>query len=70
MSLPPRTMREKEDLYDAVENLLDFAYRSMYDRRSEETFKECQLCGDVDGHLTECPIPLLEKWQLQPERIR
>ena len=68
MSLPRRSLKENEDLYAAVENLIDFAYRSLYDNRSEETFKECQICDEVDGHRDGCPISGLEKWQLEPER--
>ena len=27
-----------------------------------ETFSECLLCGEVDSHTDECPIPALRRW--------
>ena len=51
-----------EAVCDAAQSLLDVALVRLYDRNSGESFEECQLCGDVDSHTDECPIPALKKW--------
>jgi hypothetical protein len=56
---------------EAAQTLLDVALVRLYDRNSEESFEECQLCGDVvcgdvDSHTDDCPIPALKKWMETP----
>lgn len=29
---------------------------------TEETFVECLVCGDWEGHTDDCPVPALERW--------
>lgn len=59
-------MSRQDDIADLVQDLLDTAIEHMHDRASEETFHECQMCGDVDSHTDTCPIPWLQKWQDAP----
>lgn len=28
----------------------------------DETFHECLVCGDWEGHTDDCPMPALERW--------
>ncbi len=28
----------------------------------DETFLECLVCGEWDGHADECPMPAIERW--------
>jgi len=30
-----------------------------------ESFEECRLCGDVDSHTDDCPLPALRRWMEQ-----
>jgi hypothetical protein len=50
------------DVEDAVENLFDVSLVKHYDSTSEDTFEECLMCGDWEGHKEGCPIPPLKKW--------
>jgi hypothetical protein len=49
-----------DDLDTATEAFLDCVYRRL--STPEETFMECLICGDVDSHEQDCPVPALEKW--------
>lgn len=30
--------------------------------RDDETFEQCRLCGEVDSHFEDCPLPALQAW--------
>ena len=55
-----------DDAAEAVQTLLLIARERIYDRNKDEVFYECQLCGDVDGHTDDCPIPALKAWMDAP----
>lgn len=46
----------------AVHNLLDLAVESHRNEPSDETFTECLMCGDWEGHNAACPVPRLLRW--------
>jgi hypothetical protein len=51
---------------EAAQDLLDAALERLYDRHAGEAFLECQICGDVDGHTDDCPIPAVQRWMDAP----
>ena len=55
-----------DDAAEAVQTLLLIARERLYDRNADEVFYECQLCGDVDGHTDDCPIPAVQRWMDAP----
>jgi len=60
-------VNRQDEIADLVQDLLDIALEHLHDRASEESFEECHLCGDVDGHAEGCAIPLLQAWQVAPQ---
>lgn len=52
---------ETEDVVAAgVVALLDVAV--VPHSSADETFLECKLCGEWEGHEEGCPVPALEAW--------
>ncbi len=49
-----------DDVYTLAEQFVDVATERIYG--PEETFIVCRICGDVDSHSGNCPVPALEKW--------
>lgn len=49
-----------------AEHLLDIATELHFDNQTEETFSECRLCGEWEGHTDQCPIPALKQWMGEP----
>jgi hypothetical protein len=57
------TTAELAAIADAVEALLDVArIRHTEAKDDGETFTECRMCGEWEGHANDCAVPLLEKW--------
>jgi len=51
-----------------VENLIDALDRAILRHSNdEETFTECILCYEWEGHKEDCPIPAIDKWLSIPE---
>ena len=56
-----------DDAANAVQALLDVALVRLRDyHHADVTLIECQLCGDVDGHTDDCPIPAVQRWMDAP----
>ena len=49
-------------LNEQLEEFLDNSQAKRRDSFSEETFTECMLCGEWEGHKDNCPVPAIEKW--------
>lgn len=49
-------------LIDTLNGLLDDAIRRHTERSTEETFEECILCGEWEGHTDQCPIPAIDRF--------
>lgn len=49
-------------IIDSFEEILDDAIQYHRDSVSEETFRECMVCGEWDSHIKECPIQAIELW--------
>lgn len=45
-----------------VVHLLDLAVIAHHDSRTEESFLECVMCHEWDGHTDACPVTYLEVW--------
>ena len=61
----PDPWEPDETMCGEVQALLESAVLSHQTRNSAdeyETFEECRLCGDVDGHNEGCPVPALRAW--------
>jgi hypothetical protein len=63
---PRRGFTPTSDVITAAEQLLDEALTRLHDHVSEETFTQCEMCGEVDSHTDDCPVPALEKWMSTP----
>lgn len=50
------------DLDNRLEQILEDTIAKHHDSQSGETFEECVLCGEWDGHEVLCPIPAIDKW--------
>lgn len=60
---------ENTELVDSVTAVLDIAIVPHYDRQADETFIQCKLCNEWEGHTDACPVPSLELWlREQPAR--
>jgi hypothetical protein len=53
----------EDEIAEAVEALLEVALSQHTDPRADETFTECHLCDQWEGHTRDCPVPLLQLWQ-------
>jgi hypothetical protein len=52
-------------IVDAVESLLDASIARH--SNGDETFVECLVCGDWEGHQAGCFVPALLAWQETPD---
>lgn len=50
-----------ENVVEAVDALMDVATRTETNRDGE-TFTECKMCGEWEGHHDDCPMPAIVKW--------
>ena len=57
----PDPWEPTEDACEMVQAFLESALISL-PTPDGETFVECRLCGDVDGHNDGCPLPALQAW--------
>ena len=57
---PAKISLAREDA-DAIEEFLASTKRTNYDPTSEETFVECTICAEWEGHTKECVVPILQK---------
>lgn len=53
---------DESAIADAAQALIDVATRTHHDRQADESFTECLICGEWDGHAERCPIPLIYQW--------
>lgn len=51
----------EQTVLDVLESVIAMT-RTHTDRASEETFTECLVCGDVDSHTDECPVPAIQRF--------
>ncbi len=58
----PATDPETSELVDSIVAVMDLAVLPHHDHSAGETFLECKLCGEWEGHEDDCPIPMLERW--------
>lgn len=54
--------KPEQETIDQIEELVGAAVTGIHDSRSDEVFDVCRVCGDVDGHTDNCPVPPLERW--------
>lgn len=54
---------------DEVVDLLNHVVDVCIVRHSngDETFQECRVCGEWEGHTDLCPMPAIERWLMTPE---
>lgn len=50
-----------EPLVEALSAVLDAQHRE-YHPQSDETFVQCLVCGEWEGHDDSCPVPAIENW--------
>lgn len=63
MERPPlRPSVPAADVLDAAQVTLDLALGHHVDPNSDETFVECRVCGEWEGHTDGCFIPALHRW--------
>jgi hypothetical protein len=48
------------DVVNLLNDVLDAA--TLRHSNGDETFIECRLCGEWDGHTDACPLPTIEGW--------
>lgn len=63
--MPRRTPDRQDQIVDAVETLVDVAV-SRHTNRDDETFTECHVCHEWEGHTHTCFVPALEQWLKTP----
>jgi len=63
---PPPRQQISDDILNGVYVLLDVAVEHHHDRPSGETMVECHVCGEWEGHTTECFVPALDRWLATP----
>jgi len=54
--------KDNEYLVDLLARVDDEGTSHHQDSTSGETFQECLLCGEWDGHTPECPMPAIDKY--------
>lgn len=68
----PEPYEPPEEICEAVENFLGEVLRrvtfSAPSHDEAETFMECRICGEWDGHTDDCPIPAVLRWQTGGEK--
>ena len=47
-------------IVDMINLLVDAA--TVRHPNGDETFVECLVCGEWEGHTDKCPVPSLEQW--------
>jgi hypothetical protein len=57
---PQPAFEPPQEVIDAAEGLLDAA--TARHGNHDETFTECLMCGEWEGHAESCPIPKLKEW--------
>ena len=62
MIFDPSHAKLKAELDNLLEQVLDEAMIPHRDMQSEESFQECAICGEWDGHVNHCPIPAIDKY--------
>ena len=62
MNMPDFYKEERQTLNEQLESILEESKIPHRDSESEESFNECVLCKEWDGHEPACPIPAIEKW--------
>jgi hypothetical protein len=53
--------RPPKDIVEAVEGLLDTVLR--HHATEQETFYECRVCGEWEGHEAGCFVAVVQRWQ-------
>lgn len=53
------------EVCEVVEDVVDTCLHYHYDSKSEETFIECLMCGEWEGHTQTCLIPTILAWQVE-----
>ena len=51
--------RIPERVWDLMNELCDEALSRQYDEKSEDTFVQCLVCGEWEGHTPDCPMDKL-----------
>ncbi len=64
-----RVIEAEPEIAAAVEALLDLASARHYDSASDETFTECRVCGEWEGHRDGCFVPALQAWAAGPRAV-
>lgn len=49
-----------------LNELYDESQRIVHNGDTDDLFYQCFVCGDVEGHAADCPIPAIEKWLTLP----
>lgn len=62
MKFDPSHAELKTQIDNVLEQTLDDAIVRHHDSQSGETFEECVVCGEWDGHVNHCPIPAIDKY--------
>jgi len=52
----------QDELLGMLEKVAEDATIHHHDSQSGESFRECVVCGEWDGHEKECPMPAIELW--------
>jgi hypothetical protein len=58
------TYETPQVLIDLIERVIDCGGNRH--SNGDETFIECLVCGEWEGHTDDCPIPALDRWMAQP----
>ena len=58
----PPVHQPPQELTDMLDSFLSEVVQTHYDSQSEDTFVECKLCGEWEGHTEDCPVPAIETY--------
>lgn len=48
---------QPDEVVNVLQELIDVGVRRHVDATADETFTECLVCGEWEGHLDDCPMP-------------
>ena len=54
--------KRHKDICQVAEQLVSVATDRAVDRLSREPFALCHMCGELDAHTFNCPIPKVIRW--------
>lgn len=63
---PPEPYEPPAEVLQLVNTLIDQA-RTSQSWHTGETFVQCLVCGEWEGHADNCPMPALIRWQTDDE---